>query len=115
MIANGLTTFAERPEPSRSDCHAWSASPIYDLLATVCGIEPESPGFKSVKIEPCLGALKFIKCKIPHPTGDISLNLKRKERGGIEGEIVLPKGLSGHFSWHGKTKRLKAGKQIIDI
>ena len=35
MIENGLTTFAEKPEPSRSDCHAWSASPLYDLLATV--------------------------------------------------------------------------------
>ena len=27
MIAAGLTTFAEEPEPTRSDCHAWSASP----------------------------------------------------------------------------------------
>ncbi|HVZ26275.1 MAG TPA: hypothetical protein VG842_09485, partial [Sediminibacterium sp.] len=38
MIANGLTTFAENPDPTRSDCHAWSASPLYDFLATICGI-----------------------------------------------------------------------------
>jgi alpha-L-rhamnosidase len=46
----GLTTFAEKPDPTRSDCHAWSASPNYDFLATVAGIEPALPGFKTVKI-----------------------------------------------------------------
>ena len=51
MIAAGLTTFAEEPEPTRSDCHAWSASPNYYLLATVCGIVPASPGFGSVLVE----------------------------------------------------------------
>ncbi|MEZ4828681.1 MAG: hypothetical protein R3C61_20710 [Bacteroidia bacterium] len=35
MLDLGLTTFAEKPDPTRSDCHAWSASPNYDLLATV--------------------------------------------------------------------------------
>jgi hypothetical protein len=40
MITQGLTTFAEKDEDARSDCHAWSASPSYDLLATVCGIRP---------------------------------------------------------------------------
>lgn len=28
MLDLGLTTFAEKPDPTRSDCHAWSASPI---------------------------------------------------------------------------------------
>jgi alpha-L-rhamnosidase len=54
MLARGLTTFAERPDPTRSDCHAWSASPLYEFLATVCGVEPASPGFKTVRIEPHL-------------------------------------------------------------
>jgi len=57
MLTKGLTTFAEKPDPTRSDCHAWSASPDYDLLATVAGIEPASPGFQTVKIEPALGPL----------------------------------------------------------
>src|SRR6185369_4809036 len=43
MLKIGLTTFAERPEQTRSDCHAWSSSPNYDLLASVCGIEPAEP------------------------------------------------------------------------
>jgi len=59
MISNGLTTFAEKSDPSRSDCHAWSASPIYDLLATVCGIEQLRAGFKTVSIAPAPGYLTF--------------------------------------------------------
>ena len=42
MLAEGLTTWAEHPEPSRSDCHAWSAHPALDLLRVVAGIRPGS-------------------------------------------------------------------------
>ena len=40
MLDLGLTTWAETPEPTRSDSHAWSAHPNYDLLTTVAGVEP---------------------------------------------------------------------------
>lgn len=115
MINLGLTTFAETPEPTRSECHAWSAHPNYDLLSTVCGIMPASPGFKTVNIEPHLGDLKFIECSMPHPRGDIVVKLKRDGEKGITGEIILPKGLSGKFLWEGKQKFLKEGKQTIDF
>jgi alpha-L-rhamnosidase len=29
VLRKGLLTFPEQPEPSRSDCHAWSATPIF--------------------------------------------------------------------------------------
>jgi len=47
MLARGLTTWAESPEPTRSDSHAWSAHPNYDLLTIVAGVHPKSPGFRS--------------------------------------------------------------------
>ena len=37
MLDLGLTTVPEKPEPTRSDSHAWSAHPNYGLLATVLG------------------------------------------------------------------------------
>jgi hypothetical protein len=114
MLQKGLTTFAENPDPARSDCHAWSASPDYDFLATVAGIRPESPGFKTVEIEPALGKLTFIKGQMPHPAGIISFDLKRVGTQGISGAIILPEGLTGTFKWNGKSIALK-GKTNIEL
>lgn len=115
MIKIGLTTFAETPEPTRSDCHAWSASPNYHFLSIICGINPMSPGFKTVIIEPHLGDLKYIKAKMPHVAGDIIVELKKIKDDGIEGIVVLPKGLSGKFVWNGKEISLDGGKHKIKI
>jgi hypothetical protein len=114
MIALGLTTFAERPEPTRSDCHAWSASPNYDFLATVCGIEPASPGFSSVLIKPQLGKLQWVEGKMPHPNGMIVVNLRRNG-AGLSGSITLPENLEGSFVWKNKTTRLTSGAQEISV
>jgi hypothetical protein len=115
MINNGLTTFAERSLEGRSECHAWSAHPMYDFLATVCGIEPAEPGFKSVKIEPHLGKLNEITASMPHPLGKIEMQLKRTNNDGIEGRIELPELLTGTFIWQGKEVDLKDGKNLIDL
>jgi hypothetical protein len=112
MLKNGLTTFAENPDPARSDCHAWSASPDYDFLATVAGIRPGTPGFKTVNIEPALGKLTYIKGQMPHPAGMIVFDLKRKGPDGISGEITLPEGLTGTFRWNGKAIELKNKTEI---
>lgn len=112
MLDKGLTTFAENPDPARSDCHAWSASPDYDFLATVAGIRPASPGFRTVDVEPALGKLTFIKGQMPHPAGMIIFDLKRKGNDAITGEITLPEGLTGTFRWNGKEIVLKE-KTII--
>jgi hypothetical protein len=114
MLHKGLSTFAENPDPARSDCHAWSASPDYDFLATVAGIRPGAPGFKTVEIEPALGKLTFIKGQMPHPAGIITFDLKRTGKDGIRGEIVLPEGLTGTFKWNLKSIPLK-GKTNIEL
>jgi alpha-L-rhamnosidase len=109
MLKLGLTTFAEKPEPTRSDCHAWSASPNYELLATVCGIEPAEAGFKTVRIEPHLGILQWVEGSMPHPNGNISVKFLKTKSSGLEGEIILPAGLKGIFVFQNKTMDLKEG------
>ena len=113
MIENGLTTFAENPDPTRSDCHAWSSSPNYDFFATICGIVPASPGFSSVRIEPALGELKQVTGNMPHPDGNISVTLQRKGANGVEAQISLPAKLTGEFVWKGKVVKLTGGSQKI--
>ncbi len=103
MVNIGLTTFAENPEPTRSDCHAWSASPIYEFFATICGVNSSSAGFKTVRIDPNMGKLNYVKASIPHPKGTIKIELKKSENAtnyeyadislpdGVVGELVLGK------------------------
>lgn len=112
MLALGLTTFAENPEPTRSDCHAWSASPLYELLATVCGIEPGSPGFKTVRIEPHLGKLEHAEGTVPHPAGLIRVKLRR-DGMKLNAQIELPAGLTGEIVWKGTSLPLRAGAQEV--
>jgi alpha-L-rhamnosidase len=113
-VAEGFTTFPEIFHGARSDCHAWSASPLYELLATVCGIEPASPGFATVRIEPHLGPLQHVEGKAMHPQGEIIAKLQRAGTG-VKAEITLPAGVTGKFVWGGKTAPLKAGAQTIEL
>ncbi len=116
----GLTTFPENPVGNtsvvgtRSDCHAWSAGPNYDLLTNVCGIRPAEPGFKSVHIQPNPGALKWLKASMPHPQGDITVELRKIEKK-IKGSVILPAGLHGTFEMFGASIKLRHGENLINI
>lgn len=115
----GLTTFPENPignrsvVGTRSDCHAWSATPCYDLLAIVCGIEPAQPGFKTVKIQPAMGKLNWLKGSMPHPKGQIIVELKKQNTNGLKGEVQLPEGLTGDLLWKDKSMFLKSGSNDL--
>ncbi|MCS7017474.1 MAG: alpha-L-rhamnosidase C-terminal domain-containing protein [Cytophagales bacterium] len=113
MLALGLTTFAEKSEPTRSDCHAWSASPNYDFLATICGIMPDAPGFAKVRIAPALGMLKSVAAAMPHPEGMIRVSFERLPRNAIKAVIELPANTEGALVWNGKSYPLTSGNNII--
>ena len=83
QLALGLTTWAEQPEPSRSDCHAWSASPNIEFYRIILGIDSDAPGFRRVRIEPSLGDLKRVSGAIPHPDGKISVDYEADGRGAL--------------------------------
>lgn len=114
MLDLGLSTWAETPEPTRSDCHAWSASPNYDLLTLVAGIHPASPGFASVRIEPHLAGLHHLDAAMPSPRGMIEVHY-RLSGAAWTAQINLPPGLSGTLQWSGKTLPLHPGSQSLDL
>jgi len=114
MLDRGLSTFAEQADPTRSDCHAWSASPNYELLSLVGGVRSAAPGFKKVLIEPYMGNLNTMDVTVPHPSGNIILHLDRKNNS-VTGTVDLPAGITGQFNWKGKTIPLKAGSQKVSL
>jgi alpha-L-rhamnosidase len=115
MIKTGLTTFAENPDPSRSDCHAWSASPNYDFLATICGITPLTAGFESVQVKPELGELVEISGRMPSPKGEISVSVSRSNRKDADIKIKLPAETQGVLIWGSKNIPLKAGDNHFNL
>jgi hypothetical protein len=114
MLDIGLTTFAENPEPTRSDCHAWSASPVYELLSLTAGIEPAAPGFREVRIRPNPGHLKSIQAKVPLPAGMVSLDWK-KEASGVRAIVEMPSGIKGRLEWEGKSWPLQPGRNELRL
>lgn len=115
-IALGLTTWGEtsQVESTRSDCHAWGASPNIELYRIVLGIESAAPYFGKVKIEPQLGKITQIGGEIPHPSGKIKVSYKNSVKK-LKAEINLPQGVSGTFVWKGKNYTLKQGLNDIEI
>jgi len=115
QMALGLTTWAEMPEPARSDCHAWGSSPNIEFYRIILGIRSDSPGFKEIRITPSLGALKEVSGSIPHPDGTISASYKLMENGDLEATLSLPRTTKGVFVWKGKVYPLKEGEQKLLI
>ena len=113
-LAMGMTTWAEISDIShtRSDCHAWGASPNIELYRIVLGIDSDAPGFKKIKIAPHLGTLTQASGKIPHPNGNISVNYEQKNNQW-NATINLPQNTSGYLVWKGRKYPLKAGKNSL--
>ena len=123
LLALHFSTWPEVPGDTRSDSHAWSAHPIYDMLTLIAGIEPASGGFSTVRIEPHLGALRSLSATYPHPKGEIKVDYKwtpAEQDPNIKGgsifhaTITLPAKLTGTFVFNGKTWPLEPGENHID-
>ncbi|WP_114749302.1 alpha-L-rhamnosidase-related protein [Pleomorphovibrio marinus] len=110
MLAQGLTTFAEHEQDTRSDCHAWSASPNFEFIHLVCGIQPSSAHFEEVLITPHPGDLKEFTGSMPHPKGMIEVSYQFDAN---KASIVLPDKLSGNFEFEGKAFKLSPGNNHI--
>ena len=115
LLPLNMTTTPERIVRQRSEAHPWSASPSIAFVNIAAGINPAEPGYKSVSIEPSLGALKYIKASYPHRLGSIKVNLKKTKNNGIEGTVELPKGLTGVFRYNDKVISLNEGTVQLKI
>ncbi|MBC8136762.1 MAG: alpha-L-rhamnosidase, partial [Fibrella sp.] len=114
LNANGLKTTIEMPEPTRSDCHAWGAHPLYHFLASVLGVRPGGMGFTSVRIAPQLGTLSSASGRVAHPKGFIEVAL---EQGAstLTARVTLPEGIVGVFAYGGDEVALRPGSQTVSL
>ena len=108
---NGLRTTIEKPEPTRSDCHAWGAHPLYHYYASILGIRPAEYGFGRVRITPQLGSLEWAHGILPHPGGGMIEASFRRENGTLHGLVHLPEGVTGALEYGGQRLELPCGWQ----
>jgi alpha-L-rhamnosidase len=103
MIESGLSTFAENPEPTRSDCHAWSAHPILGFFQLIAGVTSVAPAWKKARIAPKPGSLKRFDARIAHPDGELRVAYE-------DGKISIESPVPFEFVWKGRKEGLKAGR-----
>jgi hypothetical protein len=108
-LAYGFTTWPETDSVStRSDCHAWGASPNVELYRTVLGIDSAAPGFSRVRIQPHLGQITDLAGSVPHPKGAIGVRYSR-------GQALITTPVPGELVWRGKTVPLRAGENKVSV
>lgn len=83
--------------------HAWGATPTYQLMSKISGLEIKAPGFKKISLNPDLYGLKFANIKIPTPYGTIELEMNK------EVTVKIPDGIEAYH----KGVRLSVGKNVL--
>lgn len=113
-LRDGFKTLPERFGKTRSDCHAWSAHPLYHYFSGVVGIRPGGFGFKSVEIVPQLGPLPHASATLAHARGAIRVELNQTP-SSLSVVIELPASLEGVLVLPGKRILLHPGVLTIEI
>ena len=88
------STWFESGPGSRSDCHAWGAWIMCDLLTSLLGIRPAEPGFARVRVAPTTMGLPWARGTMPTVRGTIAAAFER--RGDVvRYSLTLPAGVTG--------------------
>jgi alpha-L-rhamnosidase len=96
LVARGCTTCPETPGLARSECHAWSALPMFEMVRVMAGIRNPDPGWTRVVVEPHLGRSTDLCGTTATPKGSIRFQYDRSG-GALRYEVALPEGMSGVF------------------
>ncbi len=109
-VDSGMVTCAETWKPiPLSQCHAWSASPLYLLMQEVLGVRAIEAGFRKLRIAPLPGKLDFARGTMPTPLGPVKVEWESAD-DQIAVRVELPEGIDAEFiSPAGQKRLLKAG------
>ncbi len=78
MLEAGATTFWEHWHGKDSQCHAWSATPTFDLSTEVLGVAPLEAGFRQFVVAPKPAGLSWARGVFPSVRGDIAVSWERR-------------------------------------
>lgn len=106
----GNTTCPETPDASRSECHAWSALPMYEFIRVMAGIRETADG---IRIIPNPAYLKDLKGEAVTKYGCIAFDYRRKENGW-QYHLILPERADAVFVCaDGRQEKLVGGREHL--
>jgi hypothetical protein len=94
LIGRGCTTCPEEPHHPRSECHAWSALPLYEFTRTMAGVRQESG---KIVIRPRMFDLPDFSGTVVTPLGTVRCAYRTDENGTHQYDVSLPEGARGLF------------------
>ena len=100
LLDYGVTTWPEDNVTQRSECHAWSAIPLYDFIAVTLGVRPAKPGYDEILIKPASLYMGDMQADIATTKGTIRIKrhvLKEENAYHVSLEIKLPAVLPVHI------------------
>ncbi len=106
LLSRGSTTCPEEPHHPRSECHAWSALPLYEFMRTLAGIRQESG---KIIIQPRLFDLLDLNGTAITPMGEVQYHYQNDQSvrqyditlpEKTEGLLILPSGKHLSFNGH---------------
>lgn len=71
MVEEDYSTLWEYWNKDGTKNHAWSGGPLITMAKYIAGIRPGAVGYERTLIKPHLGHLRYIKCRVPSPRGEI--------------------------------------------
>ena len=100
-----MTTLPETPEPTRSDCHAWSSLPLYEFTRCWLGVRAGAPGWRTIEVTPQGCGLPSLSGTVPTPQGDVRVAWQVKDgvwslrasAPAVPVQVRLPDGTEGFF------------------
>jgi hypothetical protein len=93
--------------------HGWCSTPLVQMSQRVLGVEPTSPGFKTIMIRPHVCDLTWAKGKVPTPHGDVEVSWKWAD-DKIWLDATIPDGTEAEVFLPNKTIYVKAGRHHFE-
>jgi len=101
--------------------HGWTGTPLIQMSARILGVEPSSPGFRTVAVRPFPSGLEWARGVVPTPHGKLEVSWQRSGSGfhlhvsvpqGVTADVTLPPG--GPIQLDGKSVRA-AGEGAVRV
>ena len=78
LLDEHCTTCPETPANSRSECHAWSALPMYEFVSVIAGIRRENGNPAHVRVTPHMDYLPDLTGEVTTEYGPITFTYKKE-------------------------------------